>query len=35
MSRIVVCWTWKQALAFLVAWLVVCGPWLYFLFNTA
>ena len=22
-------WTWKQAVAFLIIWTVVCGPWLY------
>lgn len=33
MSRIIVGWTWQQALAFLLLWAVVCGPWLYFVFG--
>lgn len=31
MSKIIVGWTLKQALAFVLLWLVVCGPWLYLL----
>jgi len=22
-------WTWKQAMAFLIIWTIVCGPWIY------
>ena len=24
-------WTWKQALAFLVVWMIAFGPWIYFM----
>ena len=33
MSKIVVGWTWKQAVAFLVAWAILLGPWLYMVWR--
>ncbi len=35
MTRIVVGWTWKQALAFLVLYGIVCGPWIYWAWRIA
>lgn len=29
--KIIVGWSWQQALAFVIAFAVVCGPWLYML----
>ena len=28
-NALILGWTWQQALAFLIVWALVCGPWLY------